>query len=367
MGDRLDEYRGVARELGVDAVALVPGPNFERVLKRPFSTSERPHVVVVPATGAPIAVVPRLELRSWDLVGFEGTTIDWPDKDGYADAFVALFRHLSLRSMAVEGQVMRVFVHHALKEAKPDLRIVDGEAAISGLRAIKSPAETALIREAIAISERALARVIDNVRIGQTEKEVELSLTQALFAEGAEAHAFGPLVGAGDGSARPHPRARADYRIAAGDALLIDFGARKSGFVADITRTFFVGHATDEAHAVYETVLAANRTGIAQARAGMSAGELDDIVTRVLEASPFADRIRTRTGHGIGREVHEAPYLVRGNAEPLRPGMVCTIEPGLYRIGNIGIRIEDDILITEGGCEVLTHFPKELQIIGRSV
>ncbi len=365
MAARFHAYSQVARDLGVDAVALVPGPNLERVFSRPFSTSERPHLVVIPVVGEPAAIVPRLELRSWDLVGFEGLTFDWPDKDGYAAAFEELFRHMPLASMAVEGQVMRVFVHHALKKARPELRIVDGEVAISGLRAIKSPAEIALLQEAINISERALAQVVDKVRIGQTEKEVELLLTQALFAEGAEAHAFGPLVGAGDGSARPHTRARHDCRICAGDALLIDFGARKSGFVADITRTFFVGHATDEARAVYETVLRANRTGIEKARAGMPAGELDDLVTGVLEASPFADRIRTRTGHGVGREVHEAPYLVRGNAEILKAGMVCTIEPGLYRIGELGVRVEDDILITEEGCKVLTKFPKELLVIGK--
>jgi Xaa-Pro aminopeptidase len=366
MTDRFDPYRQVARRLGSDAVALVPGPNFERLLGRPFSTSERPHVVVIPVSGEPAAIVPALELRSWDLVGFEGATIAWRDQDGYDAAFMELFRKLPLSSMAVEGQEMRVFVHHALKQAQPDLGIVDGEVAISGLRTIKTPAEIARLKEAIGISERALAQLVDQVRIGQTEKDVEQFLTLALFREGAEAHAFGPLVGAGDGSARPHTKARADYRIAAGDALLIDFGARKSGFVADITRTFFVGHATDEAQAVYETVLRANRTGVHAAKAGMQAGELDDIVTKVLEASAFADRIRTRTGHGIGREVHEAPYLVRGNSEILEAGMVCTIEPGLYRIGGFGVRIEDDIHITEQGCEVLTSFPRELLVIGRA-
>jgi Xaa-Pro dipeptidase len=366
MTDRLSPYRQVARDLRTDAVALVPGPNFERLLGRPFPTSERPFIVVVPESGEPAAIVPALELRSWDLVGFSGTTIAWRDQDGYDAAFKELFRKLPLSSLAVEGQEMRVFVHHALKKARPELRIVDGEAAISGLRAIKSAAEIARLQDAIAISERALAQVVDQVRIGQTEKEVEQLLTLALFGEGAEAHAFGPLVGAGDGSARPHTRARHDYRIAPGDALLIDFGARRSGFVADITRTFFVGHATDEAHAVYETVLRANATGIGKAKAGMEAGELDDLVTKVLEASSFADRIRTRTGHGIGREVHEAPYLVRGNREILKSGMVCTIEPGLYRIGGFGVRIEDDILITDEGCKVLTSFPKELLVVGRA-
>src|SRR5690606_15130958 len=128
------ELRRVARDLGVEAVALVPGPNFDRVMRKRFHTNERPLVVVVPVEGPPAAVVPNLELRSWDLVKFEGETFDWLDQKGYQDAFRALAAHLPLKSLAVEGQVMRVFVHHALVASQPGIRIVDGEAGISGLR-----------------------------------------------------------------------------------------------------------------------------------------------------------------------------------------------------------------------------------------
>ncbi|MFV2091773.1 MAG: M24 family metallopeptidase, partial [Hyphomicrobiales bacterium] len=168
----------------------------------------------------------------------------------------------------------------------------------------------------------------------------------------------------GDNSARPHAHARTDYHIKAGDALLLDFGARKSAMAADITRTVFVGHATDEGREVYETVLAANEAGLAMVRPGVSAHEIDDVVTGVLEKSGYGDRIRTRTGHGLGREVHEAPYIVRGNPEIMRAGMIFTIEPGLYEIDNFGIRIEDDVLVTEDGCKSLTTFPKALTVVG---
>jgi len=364
MTDRYAELRTVAGQMGVDAVALVPGPNFTRTLGQSFMSHERPFVLVVPAKGTPAAVVPNLELRSWDLVGFEGAVFDWRDQDGYQPAFAALAAHLPLGSVAVEGQVMRVFVHHALQAANPGLRIIDGEKQISGLRSIKTPAEVAKLQDAIDISERALARVLEQVRAGQTETEIESLLVQALFAEGAEDLAFGPIVAAGDNSARPHAHARPDYRVRAGDALLFDFGARKSGFAADITRTVFVGHASDEGHEVYETVLAANEAGLAMARPGVTAHDIDDAVTGVLEASRFADRIRTKTGHGLGREVHEAPYIMRGNAEIMRPGMVFTDEPGLYEIDNFGVRIEDDVLITENGCRSLTSFTKALTVVG---
>ncbi len=360
---RLAAYAGVACDLGVDAVALVPGPNFTRALNQSFMSHERPFMMVIRANGAPAALVPNLELRSWDLVGFEGAVFDWRDQDGYGAAFAALLLHLEIGSIAVEGQIMRVFVHHALKNAQPDLRIIDGETAISGLRMVKTPDDIAAMKQAIEISERALERTLSNVRLGQTEKEIEQALIQALFSEGAEDQAFHPIVAAGDGSARPHASARTDYAVKAGDALLLDFGARKNGFAADITRTVFLDHASDEGQAVYDTVLRANRRGHEITRAGITAHEIDDAVTGVLEASPYADRIRTKTGHGLGRDVHEAPYIMRGNHQELPAGTVFTNEPGLYEIGNFGVRIEDDILVTETGCRSLTTYPTELQVL----
>ncbi|NOD97774.1 M24 family metallopeptidase [Ruegeria sp. HKCCD6228] len=361
----LPEYRQLALDMSVDAVALVPGPNFTRALGKSFMSHERPFVVVIPAQGDPAAIVPNLELASWDLVGFEGAVFDWRDQTGYDGAFSALAAHSPIRSLAVEGQVMRFFVSDAFTRAIPDLQIVDGEREISGLRIIKTEEDIAALQAAIDISERALERVIAGVRAGQTEKQIEQALIQALFAEGAESLAFSPIVAAGDNSARPHGKARADYRIKAGDALLFDFGARKHGFAADITRTFFVQDVTDEGRDVYDTVLRANKAGFEACRPGVTAHDIDDAVTGVLEASPFADRIRTKTGHGLGRDVHEAPYIMRGNSQKILPGMVWTNEPGLYELDKFGVRIEDDVLVTGDGCRSLTRFPKELTIIGR--
>ncbi len=324
---------------------------------------ERPFVLVIPANGPPAALVPNLELGSWELVGFDGAVFDWRDQTGYGDAFAKLMAHLNITSLGVEGQVMRVFVHHALMTAQPDLRIIDAEREISALRMIKTEKDIEALQLAITLSERALHRTLDTVKLGQSEKEIERKLVQMLFAEGADELSFSPIVAAGDGSARPHAHARADYAVKAGDALLIDFGAVKDGFTADITRTFFLGHATDEGRAVYDTVLRANLAGLAATRAGVTAHDIDDAVISVLENSPYADRIRTKTGHGLGRSVHEAPYIMRGNHMTLPAGTVYTNEPGLYEIGNFGVRIEDDVLITEDGYRLLTHFPKELMVL----
>lgn len=364
MTDRYSEYRSVARALGVDAIVLVPGPNFTRLFDASFHSHERPLLAIIPASGQPAAIVPNLELRSFDLLNFEGEVFDWRDQDGYAAAFAALAAHMPLSSLAVEGQVMRVFVHHALQAAYPDLKIIDAEKEISVLRMVKSDDDLAKMDRAIKISEQALHDVLEQVQIGMTEKYVEGLLTQALFAHGAEDQAFGPIVAAGDNSARPHAHARHDYKIQDGDALLFDFGARYQGFCADITRTVFVGSVSDEARDVYNTVLRANLRGHEVTKAGITAHEIDDEVTKVLEASPFADRIRTKTGHGLGRDVHEAPYIVRGNPQVLPAGTVYTNEPGLYKIGAFGVRIEDDVVVTENGCRSLTTFPKELMVVG---
>ncbi len=365
MPPNLEEYAQVARDLDVDALALVPGANFTRAFTHPFMSNERPFLALIPAHGRGAAIVPNLELKSWELVRFDGVVHDWRDQDGYSAAFLALAQDLPMKRLAVEGQVMRVFVHHALKAAMPELEIIDAERQISGLRMIKTDADIAALEAAIGVSERALARVLAGVRAGQTEKHVEQALIAALFSEGAEGMAFDPIVAAGDNSARPHAKARPDYAIREGDALLLDFGARKDGFCADITRTVFVGHASDEAREVYDTVLRANLRGFEVTRAGITAHQIDDAVTGVLEASPFADRIRTKTGHGLGRDVHEAPYIMRGNPMPLPAGTVWTNEPGLYEIGAFGVRIEDDVVITADGCRSLTTFPKDLTIVGR--
>jgi Xaa-Pro dipeptidase len=364
MSDRYHEFRALARDLNVDAVALVPGPNFVRLFDHDFHSHERPLVVLIRADGPPAALVPNLELGSFDQLGFEGPVFDWRDQTGYADAFAALAAQMPLTSVAVEGQVMRVFVHHALTRANPGLRVVDAEREIAGLRLRKSGAEVASLLDAITRSEAALADTLDQVRVGMTETDIERILTMALFAQGVDEHAFGPIVAAGDNSARPHAHARPDYPIKPGDALLLDFGGRKAGFCADITRTVFVGHATDEGQAVYDAVLRANQRGHEVTRPGVTAHDIDDAVTGVLEASPYADRIRTKTGHGLGRDVHEAPYIMRGNHQAMEPGMVFTNEPGLYKIGAFGVRIEDDILVTADGCRSLTTFPKQLRVVG---
>ena len=340
------------------------GANFTRLYAHDFHQNERPLLVVIPADGPPAAIVPNLELGSFASLGFEGEVFDWRDQGGYQGAFDALLARLPLRSIGVEGQSMRVFVEQALRRGagaagtSGALEVIDLQREIAALRLRKDPDEIAALRAAIRTSETALAETVAEVRAGQSEKAIESLLVQRLFANGADDFAFPPIVAAGDNSARPHAAARADYAVRAGDPLLIDFGARRDGLCADITRTFFVGHCSDAHAAIHETVQAANAAGRAASRPGATAHEVDEAASAVLEGSPHADRVRHKTGHGLGRDIHEDPYIMRGNAETLEPGTVFTVEPGLYGSGDMGVRIEDDVLITEAGHESLTTFER---------
>lgn len=363
--DRLAPIRAVASAEGLDAIALVPGANFRRVFGRDFHQNERPLVVVIPVEGPPASVVPHLEFSSFAKIGLEGEAFAWRDQDGYGAAFDSLGKALSLRRIGVEGQQMRVFVQQALSRAFPRAEIVDAHLPVSALRLCKTPAEIAAMREAIGVTERAFAGTHGDVRIGMTEAQVEAILLRRLFEEGAEDIAFHPIVAAGTNSAMPHAKARRDYQIRAGDALLFDFGARIEGVCADLTRTVFVGHVADQDAAFYENVRAANAAGCAASRPGATPHDVDDAATGVLEQGPFSRFIRTKTGHGLGLDIHEAPYIMRGNHMRLEPGMVFTVEPGLYDLDRLGVRIEDDVLITETGAESLTSFPRELTVVGK--
>lgn len=363
MINSITAYQKVARDKSLDALAIVPGANFSRLFKKEFHQNERPLVVFIPVEGRPAAIVPNLELGSFAATGFDGEVYDWRDQTGYQSAFNSLLSKRSFNRIGVEGQVMRVFVHHAIKRALPDTEIVDAQVAIAALRLCKTEEEITSMRRAIAISETALSETIDQLRVGMTEAQIESALIQRLIANGANEMAFPPIVAAADNSAKPHASAREDYAIKAGDALLFDFGARYNGVCADITRTFFVQHCDERKQAIYETVLKANLAGIAACKPGVTAHTVDDAATVVLETSAYDDRIRHKTGHGLGRDIHEDPYIMRGNKQLLETGMVFTIEPGLYESGDFGVRIEDDVLITDTGAESLTAFSKQLQLV----
>lgn len=360
---RLASLRAAMAAADLDAVAIVPGANQQYLTGARFGAMERPTVLIVPGEGECRMVLPFFEAATWAKLAIAARVHLWKDTEGYAGAFAAAVSGLQAGRLGVEGQKMRVFEEMAIREALPQAAIVDAHREISAMRLHKDAGEIAALRRAIAVSEAALDATLAEVRVGITEREVEKTLLANLFASGAEALAFHPIVAGGPQAAEPHASA-GGYRLREGDTLLFDFGASFGGYNADITRTVFVGEPDADARRMYEAVREANRVGRAAAKPGVTASEVDDITTKFLEASPYAGYILTKTGHGLGLDVHEAPQVMRGNHQVLASGMVITIEPGLYVPGVRGIRIEDDVVIAETGAESLTRFPRELRVVG---
>jgi Xaa-Pro aminopeptidase len=234
---------------------------------------------------------------------------------------------------------------------------------VEALRERKDAGELALIEAANGMATRALDRAIKQVRIGMSEYEVAGALEKALRDEGSEGFPFPSIVASGPRSALPHAHS-SSRRIESGDFLLLDFGAEHNGYCSDVTRTFVVGQATSEQREIYEIVRVANETAAHRVRAGMTGRDADAIARDYIEQRGFGDLFGHSLGHGLGLEVHEAPRLARTAEGALAEGAVVTIEPGIYRPGWGGVRIEDDVFLDSAGPKILTQFPRELIELG---
>ena len=235
------------------------------------------------------------------------------------------------------------------------------EGLVEALRARKDASEVAAIREAGRLALDALGAVLGCVKPGLTEMEVAARLESELRRRGSEWHPFPTIVASGPRSALPHA-ATSDREIAAGDFLLLDFGARIGGYCADVTRTVVVGAPADERQrTVYELVREAQRRAVEGIAAGMTGRDADALARSVIEARGFGEQFGHSLGHGVGLEVHEEPRLGRTNEDPLPEGAVVTVEPGIYVPGWGGVRLEDDVLLAAGGPELLTDGETELR------
>lgn len=230
---------------------------------------------------------------------------------------------------------------------------------VEALREQKDATEIACIRDAVRIAESALGGTIERVRAGMTEFEVCGALEGQLRFAGSESHPFETIVASGERAALPHARSSA-RTVQAGDFLLIDFGAVSGGYCSDITRTFVVGRATDEQRAIFDVVRESNASASDAVRAGMRGRDADAVAREYIGRRGWGEEFGHSLGHGIGLEVHEAPRLSRTSEALLLAGSVVTIEPGIYRPGWGGVRIEDDVLLTAQGPQLLTSFSREL-------
>ena len=230
---------------------------------------------------------------------------------------------------------------------------------VEALRERKDSDEVARIRAAAAMATAALANTLPAIRIGMTELEVAGVLEKSIRDAGSEAFPFPSIVASGERSALPHARSSA-RKIGRGEFLLMDFGAASDGYCADITRTVVLGKANDEQRSVYDVVRQANELAAGEVRAGLTGREADAVARDYIERCGYGEEFGHGLGHGLGIEVHEAPRLARTADGMLSSGAVVTIEPGIYRPGWGGVRIEDDVHLAPNGPELLTEFTHEL-------
>jgi Xaa-Pro aminopeptidase len=230
------------------------------------------------------------------------------------------------------------------------------------LREVKDDGEASRIREAAHLADHALTEVLGRGLAGRTEAEVALDLEVAMRRHGAEALSFPPIVASGAHGALPHAEPRASV-IEPGVLVTIDWGARLEGYCSDCTRTFAVGEVGDEERAVYDLVLRAQEAALGAVRPGPTGREVDAVAREIIADAGHGEHFGHGLGHGVGLEVHEGPRLSKTGEAPLTAGMVVTVEPGVYLPGRCGVRIEDLVLVTEDGAEVLNTLPKDLRVI----
>lgn len=239
------------------------------------------------------------------------------------------------------------------------LELVPRSGLVESLRAVKEESELDIIRHACAITDRVFERLTQVKFVGRTEREVSWDLTRLFHEEGGDGLAFESIVGAGPTGARPHARA-SDRTIEVGELVVIDAGCTVNGYASDYTRTFATGPLDDEAKEAYEVVLSAQLAALEAIRADLPAIEADQAARRVVEDSPFAGTFGHGLGHGLGLDVHEMPTMSTETKDVLVPNNVVTVEPGVYLPGKFGIRIEDDVVVTQDGIENLTGFRKDM-------
>lgn len=237
----------------------------------------------------------------------------------------------------------------------------DGKLAeiIRDIRTVKSQADIDKIIKAQRIAEKGFEHMLDFIKVGRTEKEIQLELDYFMLSNGAEALSFDTIALSGKNTSLPHG-VPSDKKVEKGDFVLMDFGAVYEGWHSDMTRTVCVGEPTDKMRYVYETVLKAQLAGLEAVKAGMSGKELDKVARDIISAAGYGDNFGHSLGHGVGMEIHESPYASPSREDILPENSIVTVEPGIYLEDEFGVRIEDFVIVTKEGCIDMTKAPKEL-------
>ena len=298
---------------------------------------------------------PRYEARASTLV--EGAEVSiYPSR--LTERLQPLLGETSTTRLGVEAKTMTLAERDDLQARVGDVVLVPISGLVESMRRIKDAAEVEALKDAVALGDRVFSWALDQLAPGMTEREIALGLEMKMREWGADEVSFPPIVGSGELSAHIHHTASA-RELQKGDLVLLDLGCRLRGYCSDLTRTVVLGAATDDQRAMYDLVLRAQAEGIRKASAGLGGAEVDGAARAVIEEAGMGKHFGHGLGHGVGLDIHEDPRLNRISEDTLAPGDVVTIEPGVYVQGTGGVRIEDCVLVTEEGCEVLGSAPKD--------
>lgn len=269
----------------------------------------------------------------------------------------------NIKKMGFENDILKYCYYSNIKEYSPDLELIPIEGIIEGMRSVKDDEEIQKIAKAMEIGDAVYEHIKPFIRPGVTEKDIAWEMEAFARKEmGAEGLAFKTIVASGINSALPHGFA-SDKVIEEGDFVTLDFGVKYQGYCGDMTRTYVVGEPTEKQRKIYDIVLEAQLAGVKAAKAGMVAKDLDKIARDVIASYGYGDNFGHELGHSMGVRCHEIPMVGDYDDTVLQPGMIVTIEPGIYISGWGGVRIEDTVVIEDSGCKILAKTPKDLTIL----
>jgi Xaa-Pro aminopeptidase len=358
---RLAEAAQAAGAAGLDALLLTPGPDLRYVTGYDAIQMERLTCLALPAVGSPFMVVPRLELPAAQASPAGGMGIEFVAWDETDDPFALVAARLD--GVATAGLSDRMWALNVFRfrDTLPSAGFRLASEALRSLRIRKSEAEIAALREAGEAIDRVHARVPGFLRPGVTEREAGAQIAEAILAEGHATVDF-VIVGSGRNGASPHHEL-SDRVLQAGDPVVVDIGGTMpSGYCSDCTRMYSLGAPPDDFLAYFKVLRSAQDAGCDAVRPGVSAESVDEAARDVISSAGYGEWFIHRTGHGIGLETHEDPYIVTGNTTPLEPGMAFSVEPGIYP-GPHGARIEDIVVCTSDGVSRLNNAPRDLVIV----
>ncbi|WP_088006638.1 M24 family metallopeptidase [Indiicoccus explosivorum] len=359
--ERLQEFM---KKQSADAVLLTNPDNVFYITGFRSNPHERLFGVMLFAEAEPFIICPKMEVPDAKAAGWPYEAVGHEDTDDAMEILhgAASARNAQIKKIAVEKSHLTVDRYEAISSLFSGAAFTSADDELNRMRVIKDAEEIERLAEAAEFADFAIETGCRALKEGITELEVLSEIELALKKRGVTHMSFDTMVLFGDKTASPHGKP-GDRKLQKGDFVLFDLGVIWKGYCSDITRTVAFGEPSDEQRRIYETVLKAELAAVEASRAGTTAAELDATARNVIEEAGYGSYFTHRLGHGLGISVHEYPSLHGANDLPLETGMVFTVEPGIYVTGTAGVRIEDDLVLTEKGVRVLTKFPKELQVI----